>query len=248
MSARIEAVTLDAAGTLIGVARPVGETYAAIARAHGAALERDALARGFRDEFPRMRPMAFGRLAGAALDIAERDWWRELVRRVTDRAGGVTGFDAYFDALYAHYASRDAWRLYDEVPGVLRRLAARGVPVAVVSNFDSRLPGILDALGVGGLVTAVVHSTAAGAAKPDARIFHAALAALGTRAARTLHAGDSHAADYRGALGAGMQAVHLVRGGAPRDGDAVRITDLDALDAVLDGKRAAAVQAQNGHT
>ena len=234
MNAPIEAVTLDAAGTLIGVARPVAETYATVAARHGARLDVAALARAFPAVFKGMRPMAFGPLAGAELEAAERAWWRELVGEVSRRAGGVPGFDAYFAELYAHYAAGDAWRLYAEVSGVLRRLAARAIPVAVVSNFDSRLPSILAQLGIAARLRAVVHSTAAGAAKPDARIFHRALDALGTRAARTLHVGDSLGADYRGARGAGMQALHLVRGASGRPGEARSIPDLDALDAVID--------------
>lgn len=236
MSEPIEALTLDAAGTLIGVSRPVGETYAELASLHGATLDPEALARGFREIFPGMRPMAFGDPGAAGIETAERAWWRELVRAVSDRAGGVPDFDAYFERLYAHYARGDAWTVYAEVPGMLQRVAARGIPVAVVSNFDSRLPGILHQLHLTDDLGPVIHSTAAGAAKPDPRIFRHALTALGAGAARTLHAGDSYEADYRGARAAGMQALHLVRGRAdPRAGPA-RIADLDALDAILEGR------------
>ena len=46
--AQIQAVSLDAAGTLIEVAEPVSEVYARIATKHGGALDTNALAAGFR--------------------------------------------------------------------------------------------------------------------------------------------------------------------------------------------------------
>jgi putative hydrolase of the HAD superfamily len=102
----IEAVTYDAAGTLIHVAEPVGETYARIAAEFGAELSPAALDAGFRDVFPSMPAMAFPDLEGAAVVEAERAWWRTLVERVVAHAGGVGAFESYFDALFASTSTR----------------------------------------------------------------------------------------------------------------------------------------------
>ena len=40
------------------------------------------------------------------------------------------------------------WRVYDDVPAMLKRWSVAGIRLAVVSNFDSRLPGLLEALGL----------------------------------------------------------------------------------------------------
>ena len=150
----------------------------------------------------------------ADLDAQERDWWRHLVRQVTNRAGGIKAFDAYFDRLYAYFAQPNAWVLYDEVLPLLQTLRARGISSAVVSNFDSRLLPILQGLGVSELVGGVVYSTAANSAKPDAGIFRQATALLDLPAAHCLHLGDHPIADYQGARAAGLQAL-LVHRGAP---------------------------------
>lgn len=207
----IAAVTLDAAGTLISPARPVAETYGVLAAEHGAALDHAALRQAFRAAFKSMPPMAFPGADPDALDRLERDWWRRLVRTVTDAAGGVTDFDAYFDALYAHYASAAAWHLYAEVGEVLSALGAAQVPMVVVSNFDSRLPGILAGHGIDHHFQRVIYSTAAGAAKPQTGIFTQALHSLGLPAAGVLHVGDSREADLHGAQAAGMAALLLRR-------------------------------------
>lgn len=230
----IQAVTFDAAGTLMRVAQPVGDTYARLARDLGADLSPQALDAGFRDVFPDMPPMAFPDLDEAALVLAERAWWRELVERVVQGAGGVPEFDSYFDALFAHYASGAAWRAYPEAHQALESARARGLRVGVVSNFDSRLPSILRDLGFGSLADTVVYSTRCGAAKPDVRIFCHALETLGATPETALHVGDSLDADYRGASAAGMTAVHLQRRGESAGRNIPTVKHLGELDACFD--------------
>ena len=123
----------------------------------------------------------------------------------------VRGFDAYFDRLFAHYADAGAWQVYPEVPDVLAVLRARGVALAVVSNFDSRLSPLLEALGIASFFDAVVCSGEVGVAKPDRAIFAHALAALGVEAPEALHVGDSRKADYDGARAAGIDALLVDR-------------------------------------
>ena len=205
------AVLLDASGTLLDVARPLGDAYSELAREFGADLDPHAMTAGFRTAFADTPPMAFPGRSGADLDRAERGWWRAVVQRVTREAGGVPEFDAYFDRLYAHYASAPAWRVYPEVPDVLATLRERSLALAVVSNFDSRLPLLLDALGLAPFFDEVVCSGAVGAAKPDRAIFVHALEALGVDASQALHVGDSRANDYDGARAAGIDALLVDR-------------------------------------
>ena len=55
----IDAILLDAAGTLIAPAEPVAETYARFARQHGVEIEIAKLKDAFRAVFDDMPPMAF---------------------------------------------------------------------------------------------------------------------------------------------------------------------------------------------
>ncbi len=206
-----QGITFDAAGTLIRVAEPVGETYARIAADVGATLSPAALDAAFLEVFPAMPPMAFPGVNAADLPDAERDWWRDLVARVVAHAGGVDAFDDYFEALFAYYADGAAWRAYPESHGVLEFLRRRGLAIAVVSNFDSRLPPILRELGLAPLVDHIIYSTGCGDAKPSPLIFRHALEQLGTSPESTLHVGDSLEADYNGAGAAGLRSIHLNR-------------------------------------
>lgn len=230
-SPSIEAVLLDAAGTLITPAEPVGETYARIAGQFGADADPDRLMRAFGEAFRCMPPMAFPPVALAELERREKDWWRRLVQDVMNRTNtSINDFDACFNTLYAHFADSGGWRLYPEVLDVLTHLRGNGIALAVVSNFDSRLMGILDALGVASLLEEVVYSTAAGVAKPNPGIFHQALKTLGVDCTRAVHVGDGQEPDYFGARAAGLHALLLGRGGTIGDIPSEhRIRDLDGV-------------------
>ena len=98
---------------------------------------------------------------------------------------------------------------FEPVEGVVeacRRLARRGLRLAVVSNWDVGLHDHLDALDLDGLFAAVVTSAEAGAPKPNPAVFVLALERLGVPPERAVHVGDS-AADEEGARAAGMRFV-----------------------------------------
>jgi putative hydrolase of the HAD superfamily len=208
----IEAVTLDAAGTLFTVAEPVGVTYARAAARHGIARRPPELETRFRAAFRAAPPLACPDPDPEPLGLCERAWWRGVVRETLAAPAGPR-FDACFDELFAHFASPGAWRVYSDVRPALTDLRARAVRLAVVSNFDRRLGAILTGLGLAPLFDLVLASSAAGAAKPAPAIFARALAGMGVDAARALHAGDGLREDVHGARAAGLRAVLVDRGG-----------------------------------
>ena len=231
---RIRAVTLDAAGTLITPSRPVGETYADTARAAGASLDSERLMSGFLDELSTMPPLAFPDAGPGEVAKLERSWWRTLVKRVVEKAGGIDAFDRFFEDLYEHYARGGAWRAYADVFPCLEHLRHRGIRIAVVSNFDSRLENILRALEVDGYLDATVYSSTAGAAKPDAGIFRHALELIDAKPEATLHVGDNPVADYEGARRAGLHALLIDRDGlAEPSGSVPSIRSLEQLVELL---------------
>jgi putative hydrolase of the HAD superfamily len=222
----IRAVTFDAAGTLIAPREPVGATYARLAAAHGIAAEAATLDGAFRRAFAAAPPMAFPEATPNEIPQLERRWWRAVVADTLGQsAAGRPSFEACFDALFAHYASASAWALFADAPPALRALRDRGLRIGVISNFDGRLPGILDGLGVA--ADAVVWSTRAGAAKPARAIFAAAASALGVPLDELCHAGDDVAADVRGAEAAGARALHVDRSGASAEGLTTLVARLD---------------------
>ena len=134
--------------------------------------------------------------------------------------------------VYEEFGRPDRWALYDDVVPALDRLRARGVVIGIISNWDTRLAGVLSGLGVGGYFADVISSAAVGLRKPDPRIFELACARIGTDPECAAHVGDHHYADFYGARSAGMKAVLIDRSGAVVP-DQTRIHSLDALEAAL---------------
>lgn len=219
----IRAVLFDAAGTLIRVRGSVGEAYAAVAAAHGVSVADDEIEQRFGTAFRHMPPLCFPGRSLAEIPALERNWWKELVRRVF---AGVAfpDFDAYFEELFEHFADPLSWELFPDVRPALDALADRAVRMAVVSNFDGRLTRICEGLGIEPFFETIVMSGRAGAAKPDAEIFRVALQAVGADAGEALHVGDSFEDDVRGAQSAGLRALRIARGEA--GGGAQEIGDL----------------------
>lgn len=207
----IRAIFLDAAGTLLTVNGSVGEIYARIAREHGKDVTVSDLEAGFRDSYSTTPSMAFPGALPEQIPALERQWWRNLVQKVFASLGSFPRFDEYFEALFSFFARAEAWRLYPETLPTLEELQRRGFKLGVISNFDARLFGLLDGLGISPFVDLVVISTHAGAAKPEREIFAQALTRIGVEADEALHVGDSYEADIVGAQAAGITPIFINR-------------------------------------
>jgi len=179
----LDAVTIDAMGTLVQLIDPIPGLAAA------AGITEDAARAGFAAEVAYYVPRS--------LDGHDEESLAAL------RADCTAVFNAAAGA--ALTAEQFVAEIHLELaPGALatvRRLRALGLVLCVVSNWDCALAGHLSALGID---LPVVTSAEAGVAKPDPAIFRLALERLGVSAGRTLHVGDSPE-DEEGARGAGMR-------------------------------------------
>jgi HAD superfamily hydrolase (TIGR01549 family) len=110
------------------------------------------------------------------------------------------------EALEVFFAARNRVEFYGDVRPSLIRLRSRYRLFALSNgNADLQRCGIAD------LFSGHVTASAAGAAKPDARIFAHLLEMAGVEAHQVMHIGDDPLADVVGAAQAGMQAVWLNR-------------------------------------
>jgi len=206
------ALLLDATGTLIEARVPIGETYARIAEKYGAGMSAWRLDDAFARVWRAAPAMVYPGLPADASARREREAWRVIVRQTylaADSAIRPSDFDACFEELFAYFATGAAWRVREGVPEALAALRAAGVAIAVVSNFDRRLHGILADLGLAPLLDLVWLPSDAGAVKPDPRIFTSALAELGVPPERALAVGNDPERDLAGARAAGVRAVDV---------------------------------------
>ena len=208
---RPQALLLDAMGTLIGLRRSVGSTYAAFAAEHGLRVEAEAINTVFPRLFRAAPPLAFPGLEGEALLAAEQAWWVELIDACLKACGVERPLPPELGpALFQHFATAEPWHVYDDVVEHLERWRSTGLRLVVVSNFDQRLSPLLEELALAPMLDAVVVSSQVGAAKPDPRPFQRALELLELAPQAVWHIGDSPE-DELGARAAGLRCVLIQR-------------------------------------
>ena len=207
-------IFLDAAGTLFDVRGSVGEVYQKLANSFGVTVDSEQLNAAFFQSFVDSNPMAFPGIEAAKIPQLEFDWWLGVSAKAFQIAGvfnQFSDFPNFFAELYAHFATAEPWFVYPDVFPALNKWQQQGIELAVVSNFDSRIYAVLKALNLAEYFTSVTISTEAGAAKPDSKIFTAALQKHNCIAENVVHIGDSFTADYCGAASAGLKAIWLNR-------------------------------------
>lgn len=156
---------------------------------------------------------------------------RESIRLMLQRAGDDPALAE--PAFEVFFAERHRVDLFDDALPALAWLSDR-YPLVAVSNGNADVHRV----GIGAHFRASLNAHGFGAAKPDARIFHAAAEAAGVAAHEVLHVGDDAHLDGVGALGAGMQIAWVNRDGHPWDHaplqSHITVTDLLTLCRALD--------------
>lgn len=215
--ASIRAVCFDAGATLIYPDPPVEEIYGRelagvggprfsagdVSRALTLAWSEAAVERRGGDRYGGVR--------------GESAFWRGFLNSVRRHLDGGTVSAEVFERLSAHFRSPDSWAVFGDVRGTLAELAARGVALAVISNWDSSLPSLLGALGLAARFREISVSATEGTGKPEPDIFLRTCERLDLTPAEVLHVGDSLVDDYGGARAAGLSAVLLDREGRHPD-------------------------------
>jgi putative hydrolase of the HAD superfamily len=193
--AELDAVTVDGFGTLVRLEDPVPLFRRELA-ARGVDCSGDAIRAGFSAEVAYYRPNALlGRDPEtlAALRL-------ECTRIFLEGAGAELEPESFVGAFMDSIVMEPIEGAFE----LVRALRARGLELAVVSNWDIGLTEQLERLGVASLFTAIVTTAEAGAPKPEPAVFRLALEKLGVEAGRALHIGDEPG-DEDGARAAGMQ-------------------------------------------
>jgi HAD superfamily hydrolase (TIGR01509 family) len=191
----VEAVTIDAYGTLVELHDPVQLLRAALHR-HGVERGEEAVADAFAAEVAYYVPRSHEGRDEATLALLRRDCAAVFLE--------AAGADIDPESFAADFVASLRFRPAPGAVEACRRLRAAGLQLAVVSNWDVGLHEHLAALGLDELVDVVVTSAEAGAPKPAPRIWELALARLGVEPGRAVHVGDADA-DAEGARAAGLR-------------------------------------------
>lgn len=212
---RVRSVFFDAGATLLYPDPPVEVVYGRIFAEDGARFTaaelRDALTTTW-IEIQREKPGdRYGGVRG------EPAFWRDFLGRVRSLLDGGPLSDTAFAELARHFRDPAVWAVYPDVLPTLEALVERRVPLAVVSNWDSYLPRLLELRDLSRFFRTVTVSAIEETGKPDAEIFRRTCERMRVDPGEALHVGDSLRDDFHGARAAGLQAVLLDRRDEHRD-------------------------------
>ncbi len=189
----IDAVTIDAYGTLVELVDPVPALQAALAE-RGVDRDPDQVQAAFHAEVAYYRPRSVEGRDAESLAALRRDCAGVFLREAGAELDPAEFTQAFVDSLVFHPVAGAV--------EAVERFAAQGLALAVVSNWDV---GLYEKLGsLGSRFACVVTSAEVGAPKPDPAVFLTALERLGVAADRALHIGDEPG-DEDGARAAGMR-------------------------------------------
>jgi putative hydrolase of the HAD superfamily len=211
---RPKVIFLDAVGTLFGVRGSVGEVYSQIAREFGVEVSAETLNNIFNQSFKASPPPIFPDAEPQDIPQREFEWWRDIAIQTFEGAGIIqqfSDFSAFFSELYIHFGTSEPWFVYPDVVSALQNWQRLGIELGIVSNFDSRIYSVLQDLGLRDFFSSITISTQVGAAKPDSKIFIAALEKHNCLPEAAWHVGDSITEDYHGAKAAGLRGVWIDR-------------------------------------
>jgi putative hydrolase of the HAD superfamily len=192
--ADLDAVTVDAMGTLVELDDPTERLVDALAAA-GVERPGDEVAAAFRAEVEYYVPRTHeGRDEASLADLGRR-CTAVFLHHLGDPLDAEDFAPAFVGSI--------VFRPLDGAAVALTRLQGAGLALACISNWDVSLTGHLERTGLAGFFATIVSSAEAGVAKPDPRVFRVALERLAVSARRTLHVGDGEV-DRNGAAVAGL--------------------------------------------
>jgi putative hydrolase of the HAD superfamily len=217
----------------VGPAVSFGEVYSRVLSEMGVSLDASRLQRGISetaDEIDGEIPPGIDRYAH--VPGGEAEYWLRFSARVLSKASdsAVASEAPANTVARLRDAFRDpaAWVVFPDVRPALKALTRDGVRLGVVSNWDSRLPEVLEMLKLADYFEEIGVSHLAGVEKPDPALFHGVLDSMDATPSQALHVGDVPRLDLEGARAAGVDGLLVDRHGR-LDSDYRAVRDLSTL-------------------
>ena len=104
------------------------------------------------------------------------------------------------------------FKLFDEVPQILKILKEFDMTVGVISNLHQNMSDIHKKLGLDKYLDFTITSEEIGWEKPHPLIFEAALKRAGVESGQAIHVGDQYISDVLGAQKVGIKPILIDRG------------------------------------
>ncbi|KAL7891489.1 hypothetical protein AOLI_G00009650 [Acnodon oligacanthus] len=206
-------VLWDVKDTLLKVRRSVGEQYCREAEHAGLKLPPLQVEAAFRQAY-RQHSRLYPNY-GLTQGMNGQAWWTGVVKSTFSQCGVQDPIllDTIARNLFQNFCGPENWEVFPDSDSALKSCTALGMKQGVVSNFDSRLEGVLRGCGLLTHFSFLLTSEGAGVAKPDITIFIQALQKCGLPAKNVAHVGDHYINDYLTSRSLGIRGYLLDRHG-----------------------------------
>ncbi len=230
-----QTVLFDIGGTLIFPDPSVGHIYAREAKGFGIQLSVQEAQGSFFKAWAKVKNGWTSKLHYGRNDGDSRKFWRAIVYETFAPYSNGLDMNPLFQHLYTHFGRPNTWSLYPDVLKTLSRLKSAGYTLGILSNWDNRLPAILEGLGVRDYFDHTFISFAVGLEKPDIGIFKHVLNTLAFSPESILYIGNDYQDDYIPAQSLGIDTLLIDRKDHTKpEGPVPMISSLDNLFDHLD--------------
>jgi putative hydrolase of the HAD superfamily len=232
----VRAVFFDAGETLLYPHPSFAEVFSEVLRDEGHILDPatvQEVVSAYSQRFTESLLRGNGRLWSISPERSRKMWRGVYDHFLTEVGVPREEHDHIFERLYARFTDLSTYRLHPDALPVLERLRKAELTLGLISNFEEWLERLLEALEVGHYFDVSVISGVEGIEKPDPKIFRLALERAGVAPHEAVYVGDHPFFDTDPAREAGMLPVLIDRRGRHPDAEAIRITSLEELPAVI---------------
>lgn len=219
----------DVGGTLLNFSIEPSQLFSQVLLEHGIEVPPEELYKTMRSVEAKF-PLPLGISAAS-----EGSYWRAYDDEIL-RAVGAPDDGDLLEEIQTRFKAELRLDCFPETAEVLESLSSTGIPLGVISNASHGILGDLERNGIAGYFDHVVYSQAVGVAKPDARIFRAALERFRVAPGDAWHIGDNVEADILGARAVGIVPILVDRGRGRDPQGAPVVADLRGVLSLLAGR------------
>ena len=227
-------VVFDVGGTLIHFNQEkLARYYAAAAAERGTPVE-SAQIHAVLTQLERELPTLTKQRALSLEKESGKSFWDDFYAEGFRRLGIAGDVSAATTEIRERFMRGEFETVFDDTLPALDALAARGVPMGIVSNFSPNLEDVLRQQGIHDYFQFFIVSAIAGVEKPNPKIFDLAVDAAQRPREEIVYIGDSIFHDMEGARGADIAGILIDRENLYRDYTGARLQDLNDLIRLLE--------------
>ena len=229
---RFRAVFFDAGETLVHPEPSFHDLFRRVLNQAGHDRTRAAVAEASAKVFESFRQAAEDGSLWTTSPELSRSFWMSVYGPMLSELS-LPSSDGLADVLYTAFTDRTNYSLFDDVVPALDQLAATGVELGLISNFEAWLEELLVDLEMIDRLPVRAISGIEGVQKPGRELFVVALERAGVEPEEAAYVGDNPYFDVDPPAQLGMFPVLIDRLGRHESFDGTRITSMSQLVEVL---------------